>query len=280
MGKATLFGLHIPKCAGTSLLAAVRKHLSKDQIFQSTSLIENWRTGRPDFLEIKDYSKLVFVWGHWLHEEMLKFFDKPVLFTGLRDPRDRIESEYFFDRRLRLAQGRKILSPEEWLRNRRDPMCQFIVSRFPTLSGKGTLFERARSVLECFNFVYFTNDLSGPARLILNHIGVDFEGVPGENVRPDICERIYVEEGQIENDMLLYRWAKETFDCLSGIEESINNSRLESFLEGPLNIERLAEFHAKAAVEEYRNFNVLAAARERISVKTAYYIALNTELGR
>ena len=75
----TLVGLHIPKCAGSTLLERVLSVLPRDEVYQNTSIIRNFFEGRPEFLEIKNKQKLRFVWGHSIQEEMLKLLQNPIL---------------------------------------------------------------------------------------------------------------------------------------------------------------------------------------------------------
>jgi hypothetical protein len=67
-----LFFLHIPKCAGMSVLEVVKQVVPRNQLYQSTSMIVNWFENYPEFFEHSSFSKLRILFGHWLHEDMLK----------------------------------------------------------------------------------------------------------------------------------------------------------------------------------------------------------------
>ena len=76
---------------------------------------------------------------------MIKYFDDPVVFTGLREPVDRLHSEVAYQQRLRNMQGATPLDINEFLKTIDNPACRFLLQRFPQLSGDNsrTLFERA-----------------------------------------------------------------------------------------------------------------------------------------
>ena len=99
--KPIKIGLHIPKCAGTSVLNAINDFYGKNEYFQSTLLIKNHS---ESIKELSDQSKsdleaLRMVWGHHVTSYYLRLFEgRPIfLFTTLREPWERFKSMFFFD---------------------------------------------------------------------------------------------------------------------------------------------------------------------------------------
>ena len=101
-----LFGLHVPKCGGTTVLMRAMSRLPYNQVYQCTHFVRNFHENRMEFAHLNDYEQLKLVFGHLLHEEMLKPGAGPIrLFTGLREPRSRLRSHLIFLQTLRQRQG-------------------------------------------------------------------------------------------------------------------------------------------------------------------------------
>ena len=84
----TVVGLHIPKCAGTSLLTLLERVFGPEACYQTTSFVRNFRERRPEFFEIPDPRRLRVVWGHYVQGQMLHYLNAPLFVTGLREPRE------------------------------------------------------------------------------------------------------------------------------------------------------------------------------------------------
>ena len=95
VGKRCI-GLHIPKCAGTSLMTHVRQQMVDGQYYLFSSFYQNQQDSRPEFFDILNKDDLLFIFGHSMNEHMFKVLhDRPTyLFTGLRDPRKAIVSDF------------------------------------------------------------------------------------------------------------------------------------------------------------------------------------------
>ena len=88
-----LYFLHIPKNAGTSLIAILENYFDLNSIFQG-KYWQNLILHKP-----KNFSKLRFFRGHFgygLHRILQR---KPIYITMLRDPVERTLSDYYHIRR-------------------------------------------------------------------------------------------------------------------------------------------------------------------------------------
>ncbi len=61
-------GLHLTKCAGTSLITTIRSNIADGTYYFCSSYYENMMDGRLLFDEILAPDKLQFVFGHFVHE--------------------------------------------------------------------------------------------------------------------------------------------------------------------------------------------------------------------
>ena len=207
----TVIGLHIPKCAGSSLLAAAKDALEPDALYQNTSLIRNFRQSRPEWFDIVDHDALRFVWGHWVHEEMMAFFNRPpILVTCLRDPKERLVSGAKYQQRLAVRQS-KAFDLEAWLVRQANPMCRFLIHRFPRIAGLGggSLFEKAQTILEHFSYVFLLENYQSGVRPIeeILRLRVDRKA-HNKSPSADASFELDFSQVPIEEDSMLYDWAK------------------------------------------------------------------------
>ncbi len=254
----TLIGLHIPKCAGTSFLDTIYAKLPATDFYQNTSIIRNWTNHSPEFLEIRDYKRLRLIWGHSIHEQMLHYFDHPLLFTGLRNPVTRLESEVRYQIRLREIQGREPLDVEKYVRNRRDPMCWFIIHRFPTIARiaeSDSAFRKASRVLSCFRFVFFAENFATSVGPVLSQLGIELTEERKANVSPDSKMEISVDDSNIKCDQELYEWAVNRFQSGGENSENLSDS-LSSFMMSDPKTSVLREFLFRNQIGEYEDWGI------------------------
>ncbi len=261
---STYVGLHIPKCAGTSFLRSAQSGLLPHQLYQNTSIIQNWQKGQPEFFDIQDYSRLRLLWGHSIHEQMLHYVSSPVLFTGMRDPIERLVSEARYRVDLAAKQGHPF-NMKDWLARVKNPMCWFIIHRFPILAERGnpflTPFQRAKKVLETFDFVYFSENFNKGAEQILHNLGVKCEPVvANEGARKDIAVKI--DESNLKLDIELYRWARSEFYDRRTNRNKYQNRNLKKFLSTKRDEAVLEDFLFASQAGEYKSWNVLDLALE------------------
>lgn len=260
MNKRTFVGMHIPKCAGTSLLDKVRSGLPPEQVFQNTSIIQNFMGGREDFLYLIDKTKLRFVWGHSIQEEMLKFFGpQVVLITGLREPIDRFKSNLRYTARQAVKTGNPPPDFAKIIQNTKNPMCRFINRRFPTIAGDaGSPADRAMNVIKACNFVYFSENLDETTRAICDALGIENKSF-SSNVAPEgETYDFEIDVSRHRYDLELYERARErfrTFDPDRALSRP--NAVLQAFVSKPLNINVLRNFLWESSYDEYKNWRAL-----------------------
>jgi hypothetical protein len=258
-------GLHIPKCAGTTLLRRAMSRLPGHAVHQSTSHRTNFLQGNLSFLALARYDHLRFVFGHSVHEEMIKRLPAPpILFTGLREPEARLRSYLGWQRHLR-DEGQPTETLEEALFKTRDPMCWFIINRFPTLAGtSGTPAERAMNALRAFTYCYFPDTLERFARLMFRQLGIKPKKT-NYRVAEQAPLDVRIDPGILNNDRILYELAREHFmrvplsrDCLLPTERVIR------FHSEPPQQSVLRDFLHKQQRFEYREWNILADVRQHL----------------
>jgi hypothetical protein len=223
---------------------------------------ENFMLGRPEIMHMPRRDQLKFVWGHSIHEEMLKYFRSPVfLFTGLREPKTRLESMYLYHVRMARSLGNDPLSLEQFLEFTSDPICHFFIHRFPTFAGeKGSPFERARCVIDMFDHVYFSENLEDAASIIFQRLDISPEQI-NYNQRPsgESSAIVDVPNENIAHDVDLYEYAKSQFSTKPTAEVVFRRSNeLDSIrkrqLQGWPHEEMLADFLYSEAYKEYRDW--------------------------
>ncbi len=261
----TYVGLHVSKCAGTSFLEMAIQSLAATEFYQNTSMIRNWKNGWPEFFDIQDYASLRLVWGHSVHEQMLHYLQRPILFTGLRDPAKRLLSNAKFQVKLHETQGRKF-DVETWLANEKNPMCWFIINRFPTFAAKDnqslTPFERARNALTAFDYVFFTENFTDSATAILRELGSSSELMEkNKTSREDID--IELDLSNLKYDFELYEWARNTFANKEFSAPLEPNSLVQDFLSASPKLKELEGFLFNSMANEYSGWGVLKQQLQR-----------------
>jgi hypothetical protein len=178
-------GLHVTKCAGTSLITALRSRLSDDEYYFCSSYHENWLTGRIGFGDMVARERLRIVFGHYCHENLLSVFaDRPLfLFTGLREPVACAISRYRHLNVVRAEARREPLSAEAFLEGNVNPMCGEILRCFPSLADqRGPLWQKARAALSLFDFIYTTERFDLDVAVLFDVLEIVGGRVAPENV--------------------------------------------------------------------------------------------------
>ncbi len=276
-------GAHVPKCAGTTILRRVQSCLDSSKIYQNTSMAENFRNGRPEIMQMARRDQLRFLWGHSIHEEMLRYFKEDVfLFTGLREPRDRMSSMYFYHVRIAKENGNPYLSADEFIDRTQNPICNFFIHRFPRIAGsEGSLSDRAKRVLTLFDLIYFSEDLENSAQIIFDVLGITPES-ENYNLRPDseVGKNIEINDDRISEDLILYDFAKEISaksmtksDVMDRQKE--NDNIRKDILSGWVNEAVLGDFLYQQTLIEYKAWNQLDNV---ISTRMAQIRAITQEI--
>jgi hypothetical protein len=183
-----LFGLHISKCAGTSLLRSFESVFSQNQIYQNTSYFKNYYQNKPEFHDLTNLNEIRLFWGHHLFDEMLKLIKPDFIFTFIREPAARHISNYKYINRLNELQGNQKISFNNYLEYPESSICQFLISRFPALikNPDSKPYLQAIDILSCFDCVGETDDLNDSAFLMLfcDAAGVKLTNITYDNVAP------------------------------------------------------------------------------------------------
>jgi hypothetical protein len=260
MEQCTFVGLHVPKCAGTTLLNRVQSSLPSDQIFQNTSIILNFQQKREDFLHIRAKHRLRFIWGHAIHEEMLKFFGpQTILITGLREPIERFRSELHYTVRLARQQRRPCPDIEGYIKRVRNPMCHFLIARFPTIAGEtGTPADRAINVIDAFHYVYFSETFEETAGAIFKAMGISPKPVNSNIASEARGDSFDINMDFHKHDIAVYAHACARFRGVSPEHAfSATSTIFANFLVTPIKMNVLRDFLWNSAFNEYNNWKAL-----------------------
>lgn len=260
--KKVFFGLHMPKCAGTSVLSELKRCYGNN-LYQSTSLITNFRENKADITD--NYDKLDYsgYFGHHFCDELLKLIgDDIFLFTFLREPLDRALSHYKYINRMNAAVGLPKVKFEDFI-NTLPSITKFIVTRFPGLidvkDEDSPNWVKATSVLKKFNYVGDSNNISSFQDVFLKEFGKNIclnevknkAPIEGNEFSYQVREAAFK---ALYEDILLYQWYKKFW---KNARELSTESGIESFLETPFNKNRFFEFHANSLIQEFKANNEL-----------------------
>lgn len=172
-------GIHLTKCAGTSLITSIRKYLTEDQYYVCSSFVTNIYAARPNLWDISEPKKLRFLFGHYIREEVFTILDytKPwqfFLFTGVRDPIARSISQY--------GQITKVTGKEptldSFIQDYGSSMCLELMRAFPSMVRKGMpRWLNALRILTCFDYIYSTEDYTNTIPPVFSNAGVDLSKI-------------------------------------------------------------------------------------------------------
>lgn len=181
-------GLHITKCAGTSLMSSIRRLLTEDEYLLISSFYENILAARADIWDVVDFQRLTFVFGHYIHESLLhRFYLKSIwdiyLFTGVREPTSRAISQYY---QLKKITG---CDPDiqSFISEYGSSMCDEIIRAFPSLAkSSNPKWLSAAEVLTAFDYIYSTEDYSQTIGPVYESIGLSPPGDQTLNSRDNV----------------------------------------------------------------------------------------------
>jgi hypothetical protein len=171
-----VMGLHITKCAGTSFITTIRRHLADDEFYVCSSYYENWLARRPMLAEISDISKLSVIFGHFFHECLVSACQRQdfELITGLRDPLRRAVSHFRQVNAVRHAQGLPLAGAYEFLMEHPNAICTEILRAFPSIdeASDEPQWAKAAGALSLFDFIYATENFAEDGKYLLSSIGI------------------------------------------------------------------------------------------------------------
>ena len=152
----------------------MRRCLTEDEYILMSSFYENVLAARADIWDIADFSRIRFVFGHYIHEGLLPLFQlKSIwdvfLFTGVRDPTLRAISQYY--------QLTKICQTDIAIQDFVDSygcsMCDEIIRAFPsavdTLKPK---WQNAAEILTAFDYIYSADNYVDTIQPVYTSLGL------------------------------------------------------------------------------------------------------------
>lgn len=279
MDGTLLVGLHIPKCAGTSILSAHVTAIPAGRLHQSTALFQNYRYGALDFHHMPHVAiqELLGVWGHCVHEQILRKaneLDNVVLWTVLRDPVERTKSDLAFQQRQASALGLPF-DPGAALLAMQDLMCRYILERFPSFDpGSGALADRAVHALEHFDAVLDVANSGQISAFLKFFLNRNIE-LPTENVAPPASSTMAFDEDMIlevtSNDRELYERFAGRASSLQPDALLVQNAEKHANRVAllPDSDEHLRTFMLENLFREYDGYGVLGqaiASRRKLAI--------------
>lgn len=167
-------GLHLTKCAGTSLMTSMRRLLTEDEYLLVSSFYENILASRAQPWEIVDFSRLIFVFGHYVNEDIFALLRPKTiwdffLFTGVREPAARAISHYY---QITKTTG---INPDvdSFISEYGSSMCEEIIRAFPTLANPDKpKWLTAAEALTSFDYIYSTEDYAETIGPVYESIGL------------------------------------------------------------------------------------------------------------
>lgn len=237
-GLLISIGLHLTKCAGTSLISTLRRNLTEDAYFFGSSYYENFISSRPMFSELRDLSKLTIYFGHFAHEFHIgAFSDRPQFrFTGVRDPVERAISALRHDNAIRAAAGSPLNSVEAFLTEQKSTMCGEILRAFPSLAARyPDRVEAALAALSTMDFIYSTSNFEEDAQVILEKFDMSAPIVP-DNIASSRLESDQERELAEECKAILAanaaHWLGEDIRLYEAISPYVSRTDLKSAVRG------------------------------------------------
>ena len=208
---STLFFLHIPKCAGMSLMDALLDRLPAGQVYQSTSMVRNIWENRPDFLQITHHRGLKAVVGHWVHEAMLPVLQKPIYFaSSLRHPVQRVKSQFRFDMGIRGGDWPK-RAPDGFLESNSNVIVNFATRAFPTIAADfDDPADAAKAIFSGMDMLFDVADADKRLGELATRVTGTKAAVPRVNESGNIDAELPFSDDQIAEhcakDMAVYDW--------------------------------------------------------------------------
>jgi hypothetical protein len=302
-GKPLHVGLHVQKCAGTTLQIHIAECPRAGSWFWHTSADVNYRNSalEVDARNTPSRQTVQIIWGHEVFDYFLRFFsDRPIyLFTFLRHPAKRLISWYKYEARgYEKSRGTLEGFPtfSKFLADKRNHMCRFIIDRFPNLdnSGSDVPHKRAISILDKFAFIGLQEDFQAGA----NHL-LKFMGLPplAENSRQNVDDgnldlEYNMEEIMTKNkhDMALYDYVLERYlqssvpdpsRILNPLDYGLspNADNLRNFIQlrgrsivNRLNEQKLVNVYKKDNVRQLAQLLIRQTLAENNSEKQEFYL--------
>lgn len=170
-----LLGLHITKCAGTSLITTVRCSVSEEAYYFCSSYYHNWLANRVLLADVVDLNYIQFLFGHFCNENLLSVFRdrRIVFFSGIRHPISRVVSHFRHVNFVADTYGQPRVMPLAFLEQHSNSWCREILQCFPSVDqgSDQPLWMKARAAISLFDYLYTDETFKEDARHLLRHLG-------------------------------------------------------------------------------------------------------------
>ncbi|WP_125459071.1 hypothetical protein [Oceanicella actignis] len=271
-----------------TLSSALLERLAFNEVYQSTSLIQNFREGRPEFPEINHPRRLKAVVGHWVHESMLPALQKPIWFaTSLRDPVSRTRSQYRFDVGLRGGRWPKV-DTHEFLERNSNVMSKFLCGAFPSIAADfDNQLSAAKAIISGFDCVFDISEADDSIfDLVKMATGIS-EPVKRVNDSSHVMAELEVDDKEImkyqDLDIELYKWFKETVSAEATSKNRVHSREMRrKFAElaaKPFDSGSVIRFLAPKIAEEYFWASEDVEVRQRkLEEKIEFYHSVMADL--
>src|SRR5688572_28681123 len=260
--ELTLVGLHLQKCAGTTLIHRALAALPYNA-FSVSNFSAEFLDLRPRFMHVLQMrpKAIRLAFGHHVNEDLVRLIGAPIfLFTGMRDPKARCISQIRHAARHKKEYGVPLLDLERYV-DHEDPMCRMVVGHFPSLAGsrEDSWSARAKRVLENFHFVYFTETFEQTMTELFELLAVSPEridhNVDDYTVEYEDLERWILD---MRGDYELYEWARERFAGVRvGDAAKTSPPGLAALLTEKVDREEVIAAYFAAAAQNYETFGVV-----------------------
>lgn len=282
-------GLHISKCAGTTLADHVSHRLPPKAWYLCSSFRNMQQNGALELIERTNLADLRFVFGHYVNEAVFSLVpDRPIfLFTGVRAPSERAVSEFFHMRKIRRIGGEEPISVASYFKIRNNTMCREILRAFPGIANslKGSLAGQAAQLMRMFDFIYDTLDFREAVVPILRLLGLEPKSMTDSNVRKsdsgdaeaadaeftlrEQIPRYFGEDEELYEGLKPFLGKMRPFDE-NGAPNTFRDTRETELRQAPDAIGRLSSHLARFLVADYRNLGQLAELDALLARKQAW----------
>ncbi len=228
-----LIGLHITKCAGTSLVSTIKRGLDLSEYYLCSSIYENIKQHHPEVFEREDIKAIRFIYGHYVHESLRSIFNGngDIWFTILRDPKKRLKSEWYQIYKTRLFNNLEPMSVGEYLSIYSNSMCNEIIRAFPSaVDPSRSRLDAAKQALSNFHYVFDIEDFdkiigilqdfleihSSQRNLIIENETLGNELLNNEKYLRSLDELEKAYDASLSDDALLYKSASISNPALIG----------------------------------------------------------------
>ncbi|MBK8211962.1 MAG: hypothetical protein IPK78_20495 [Rhodospirillales bacterium] len=290
--NAVMIGLHITKCAGTSLISTIRQHLSEDNYFFCSSFVENLEASRPLYELIINKNRLKIVFGHFVNESILvqknktKFFYLLDYVIHLHDP-----SHFRQVNAVREAAGVKLVTAGEFLELHGNGMCKEILRAFPSFQTTGSIGEDAIQALRLFDYIYDTDMANAQYAPIFDRLGLQGITVHEDNIgnAPHNTSAEWITEQKevlrhqfghhYAGDILLYNSTKDNMGIVNTPDEELRCKFLAT-IKSLYSETDFNSYMRRHLLYEFRITNKLAELAKHASAMKELADSLEREIGK